>query len=73
MDINQYELTACIDSGCSVCFWKRSLVPEFMWKKATNPLQVRVADNSIMSHSGDIEGLNIEIGGVQCHTGSMGY
>ena len=37
-----------------------------MWKKAKNPLQVRIADNSIMSHNEAIEGLNIEIGGVQC-------
>jgi len=34
-----------------------------MWKKAKNPLQVRIANNSTMSHN---EGLNIEIGGVQC-------
>jgi len=27
---NPYELTAYIDSGCSVCFEKRSLFPEFM-------------------------------------------
>ena len=43
---NQYELTAYIDSGCSI--------------------QVKIADNSIMSHNEAIEGLNIEIGGVQC-------
>ena len=29
---NQYELTAYIDSGCFVCFEKRSLFREFMWK-----------------------------------------
>jgi len=46
---NPYELTAYVDSGCSVYFEKRSLFPEFMWKKAKNPLQVRIADNSIMS------------------------
>ena len=40
---NAYELTAYIDSGCSVCFGKRSLFPEFMWKKAKNPLQVRLS------------------------------
>jgi len=62
---NLYELTTYIDSGCSVCFGKRSLFLEFMWKKAKNPLQVRIADNSIMSHNEAIEGLNIEIG-VQC-------
>ena len=63
---NPYKLTAYIDSGCSVCFGKRSLFLEFMWKKAKNPLQVRIADNSIMSHNETIEGLPIEIGGVQC-------
>ena len=63
---NLYELTAYIDSGCSVCFGKISLFPEFMWKKAKNHLQVRIADHSIMSYNEAIEGLNIEIGGVQC-------
>jgi len=63
---NRYELCAYIDSGCSVCFGKRSLFPEFMWKKAKNPLLLRIADNSIMSHNETIEGLSIEIGGVQC-------
>jgi len=43
---DQYELTAYIDSGCSLCFG--------------------IVDNSIMSHNEAIEGLNIEIGGVQC-------
>jgi len=61
-----YDLTAYIDSGCSVYFEKRALFPEFMWKKAKNILQVRIADNSIMSHNEAIEGLNMEIGGVQC-------
>ena len=37
-----------------------------MWKRAKNPLQVRIADNSIMSHNEAIEGLSIELGGVQC-------
>jgi len=36
-----------------------------MWKKAKNPLQVKIADNSIMSHNKAIEGLNIEIREVQ--------
>jgi len=63
---NPYELTAYMDSGCSVCFRKRSLFSEFMWKKAKNPLQVRIADNSIMSHTEAIEGLNIELGGIHC-------
>jgi len=63
---NQYELTAYIDSGCSVYFGKRSLFSEFMWKKAKNPLQVRIVDNSIISHNEAIEGSNIEIRGVQC-------
>ena len=31
---NRYELCACIDSDCSVCFEKRSLFSEFMWKKS---------------------------------------
>ena len=30
---NQYELTAYIDSDCSVHFGKRLLFSEFMWKK----------------------------------------
>ena len=63
---NPYELTAYIDSGCFVYFGKRSLFPEFMWKKAKTPLQVRIADNSIMSHNEAIEGLNIELGGIHC-------
>ena len=63
---NPYELIAYIDSGCSVCFGKRSLFPEYMWTKVKNPLQVRIADNSIMSHNEAIEGLNIEIRGVHC-------
>jgi len=33
-------------------------------KRAKNPLQVRIVDNSIMSHNEAIEGLNVEIGGV---------
>ena len=63
---NQYELTAYIDSGCSVCFEKRSVFLEFMWKKVKNPLQVRIANNNIMSHDEAIEVLNKELGGVQC-------
>jgi len=35
---NKYELCAYIDSGCSVCFEKRTLFPEFMWKRAKNSL-----------------------------------
>ena len=62
----EYELTAYIDSGSFVCFGKRSLFPEFMWKKSKNLLQVRIANNSIISHNEAIEGLNTEIGGVQC-------
>jgi len=31
---NKYKLCAYIDSGCSVCFRKRSLFLEFMWKKS---------------------------------------
>jgi len=63
---NKYELCAYIDSGCSVCFEKRTLFPEFMWKRAKNPLQVRIADNSVMSHNEAIEGLSIKLGRVQC-------
>jgi len=63
---NQYEITTYIDSGCSVRFGKKSLFSEFMWKRPKNPLQVRVADNSIMSHNEAIQGLNVNIGGVQC-------
>ena len=55
---NKYELCTYIDSGCSVCFGKRSLFLEFMWKRAKNPLQVRIADNSIMNHNEAIEGLS---------------
>ena len=61
---NQYELTTYIDSGCLVCFRKRSLFPKFMWKKAKNSLQVRIADNNVMTHNEAIEGLKIKIGGV---------
>ena len=38
-----------------------------MWKRAKNAFQVRIADNSIMSHNEAIEGLPIELGGVQFH------
>ena len=62
---NKYELCAYINSS-SVCFEKRSLFPKFMWKRAKNSLQVRIADNSIMSHNEAIEELSIELGGVQC-------
>ena len=37
-----------------------------MWKKAKNPLQVRIADNNIKNYNEAIEGLNIEISWVQC-------
>jgi len=59
-------LCAYTDSGCSVCFEKRPLFPEFMWEKAKNSLQIRIAYNSIMSHNKAIEGLSIELGWVQC-------
>ena len=36
-----------------------------MWKRAKNILQVRIANNSIMSYNEVIEGLRIELGGVQ--------
>ena len=35
---NKYVLCAYIDSGCSICFGKRTLFLEFMWKRAKNPL-----------------------------------
>ena len=35
-------------------------------EKAKDPLQVRIVDNSIMTHYEVIEGLSIEIGGVWC-------
>ena len=37
-----------------------------MWERAKNSLQIRIADNSIMSHNKAIEGLSIELGWVQC-------
>jgi len=37
-----------------------------MEKKKKNSLQVRIVDNSIMSHNEAIEELNIEIGAVKC-------
>jgi len=52
---NEYELNTYIDSGCSVCYGKRSLFLEFMWKKTKNPLQVKTANNNIMSHNDAIE------------------
>ena len=49
---NKYELHAYIDSGCSINFGKKkSLFPIFMRMKAKNFLQVRIADNGIMSHN----------------------
>ena len=60
----EYELCAYIDSGCFVWFGKGSLFSEFMWKKAKNSLQVRIADNSIMNYHEAVEGLPIELGGV---------
>ena len=63
---NKYELCAYIDIGCSVGFGKISLFLEFMWNCTKNPLQVRIVDNSIMSHNETIKGLSIELGGVQC-------
>jgi len=57
---------AYIDSGCSVWFGERSLFSEFKWKRAKNPLQVRIANNSIMNHNKAVKGSFIELGGVQC-------
>ena len=37
-----------------------------MWKRAKNPLQVRLADSSIMSHNEAIERLSIELRALQC-------
>ena len=53
---NKYELCAYIDSGYSICFGKISLFPEFIWKRVRYPLQVMIADISIMSHNEAIEG-----------------
>ena len=36
-----------------------------MWKKAENPLQVRIVKNSIMSHNEVIERLSIELRRIQ--------
>lgn len=33
-EYNKYELCAYIDSGCSACFGKRTLFPNFLWKKS---------------------------------------
>ena len=63
---NKYELCIYINTSCSVYFGKISLFPKFKWKKAKNPLQVKIPDNSIMSHKEAIEGLTIEIWEVQC-------
>ena len=63
----KYDLCTYIDSGCYVCFEKMSLFSEFIKKIGNNPLQVWIAHNSIMSHNEVIEGLFIEIGGVQCN------
>ena len=61
---NKYELSVYIDSDCFVCFGKRTLFLEFILKKVKNPLQIRIADNSIMNHNEVIEGLSIELRGV---------
>ena len=45
--------------------WKENIISRINVKKAKNPLQIRIADNSIMSHNKAIEGLSIELGGVQ--------
>jgi len=63
---NRYELCVCINSGCFVCFKKDHYFNNLFGKKAKISLHVRIADNSIMSHKEAIEGLCIEIGGVQC-------
>ena len=60
----KYERYAYIDSGCSVCFEKCILFLELMWKRAKNSLQVRIVDNSVMSHNEAIKGLSIEWGRV---------
>lgn len=63
---NKYELCPYIDSDCSARFEKKCLFLEVTWRKAKNPLPIRVANNSIMSHYKAIKGLSIEIGGAQC-------
>ena len=46
--------------------WKKIIISRVYVERAKNPLQVRIADNSIMSHNEAIEGLFIELGGAQC-------
>lgn len=46
-------------------FWKRSLFPEFLWKKDKISMQVRITNKFAMMHTIIIEELPIEIGGVQ--------
>mgnify|MGYP000988156972 CR=1 FL=1 len=47
-DFNSYELYAYVDSGCSICFGKRTLFPNYMWKKQENPIKVTIANNENM-------------------------
>ena len=63
---NRYELCAFVDTGCSVCFGKKALFPEFIWQKSRRPIQVRLVDDSIMVHSELASDVPIMIGGVQC-------
>ena len=44
--------------------WEMIFISRIYVKKAKSPSQVRIADNSIMSHNEAIEGLSIELGGV---------
>jgi len=62
---NKYESCVHIDSGCSACFEKRSSFLEFTWERVKSHLQVKIVDNTIMSHYEAIEGSSIELGGVQ--------
>lgn len=47
-------------------FWKKIIVSRIFVKKAKSPMQIRIANNSVLIHTEIIEELQIEIGGVQC-------
>jgi len=62
---NKYELFAYTDTDCFACSEKITIFRIYV-KKAKSSLQLRIVDNSIMSHNETIEELNIEIEGIQC-------
>ena len=47
-------------------FWKKITIFRISAERAKNPLQVRIAGNSILSHNEAIEGLFIKMRGIQC-------